>query len=59
LIDNARDIEINKLQILTQQAAKDNLEEIINKPIYDINEDFWKQINEPFIHELNTLSGNC
>ena len=41
LINNAREKEIDKLQMLTQQAAKDNLEQIINKPIYELQPDFW------------------
>jgi len=28
--------------MLTQQAAKDSLEQIINKPIYDLDSDFWE-----------------
>jgi hypothetical protein len=59
LINNARDKEIDKLQMLTQQAAKDNLEQIINKPIYDLQPDFWEQMRNPLVKELEMLALNC
>jgi hypothetical protein len=59
LITNARDKEIDKLQVLTQQAAKDNLEQIINGPVYELNPDFWEEIRVPYIKELQELALNC
>jgi hypothetical protein len=44
--------------MLTQQAAKDNLENIINKPIYDLETDFWEQMRLPFTKELAELAQN-
>ena len=45
--------------MLTQQAAKDNLEQIINKPIYELQPDFWDQMRTPFLKELEMLALNC
>ena len=59
LINNAREKEIDKLQMLTQQAAKDNLEQIINKPIYELEPEFWDNIRQPYLKELEMLAGNC
>jgi len=59
LINNAREKEIDKLQMLTQQAAKDNLEQIINKPIYELEPNFWEQMRGPFHKELEDLALNC
>lgn len=59
LIANAREKEIDKLQVLTQQAAKNNIEEIINTPIYELNPTFWEEIRTPYLAELHDLSLNC
>eukprot|EP00347_Sterkiella_histriomuscorum_P023862 403333128 len=59
LIQNARDKEIDKLQVLTMTAAKNNIEEIINAPIYELDTDFWEQIRKPFLSELRDLASNC
>ena len=45
--------------MLTQSAAKDNLEQIINAPLYELNPDFWEEIREPYERELQSLSQNC
>lgn len=37
----AREKEINKLQELTKKAFYDTAEEIINEPVYSLNEGFW------------------
>lgn len=55
LIVNAREKEIDKLQTLTQKAYKDRVEEIVNKPIYELDEDFWQQIKTPYIEELLSI----
>ena len=44
--------------MLTQQTAKDNLENILNKPIYDLDLDFWDQMREPYEKELTTMAEN-
>lgn len=56
LVNNAREKEIDKLQMLTQLAAKDSLEQIINKPIYDLDSDFWEQMRVPFVREMTEIS---
>ena len=59
LIEQAREKEIDKLQMLTQKAAKDNLEQIINGPIYELNPSFWEEIKTPLVQELQDLTANC
>lgn len=51
-IDVARDQEIDKLQKLTFDATKETMEELINDPIYKLNDDFWAEINQPVQQEL-------
>jgi len=43
----AREKEVLKLQELTKKAFFDTAEEIINEPIYQLNDKFWVQINGP------------
>ena len=50
--NQAREVEMSKLQQLTLQAVKDSMEELINAPIYDLTEDFWIKIQEPVKAEL-------
>lgn len=45
--------------MLTQQAAKDRLEQIINKPVYDLDADFWEKMRGPYMLELSDLASNC
>lgn len=59
MIDHAREKEIDKLQLLTQQAAKDNIEQIINEPVYELNLDFWEEIRVKYLQELRDISTNC
>lgn len=58
LINNAREKEIDKLQVLTQHAAKNNIEEIINAPIYELNPNFWEEIRVPYLNELRDIASN-
>ena len=55
----AREKEINKLQELTKKAFFDTAEEIINEPIYQLNDKFWVQINGPLHQELCLVIENC
>lgn len=59
LINNAREKEIDKLQMLSQQAAKDSLERIINGPIYELNSEFWEEIRKPYTEEYRDLAMSC
>ena len=38
---------------------KDNLENIINGPIYELNTDFWEEIRAPYFQEMSDLALNC
>jgi hypothetical protein len=57
--DLARDQEIDKLKTLTSKATCETIEEIINDPIYSLNDDFWKEINRPLTKELVLVAENC
>ncbi len=39
---------MQKLIYLTKMAAYETVEDIVNGPIYNLNDDFWREINEPF-----------
>jgi len=38
---------------------QDNIETIVNAPIYEMDSDFWDKIKTPYSHELLTLRENC
>jgi hypothetical protein len=59
LIRAAREKEIDKLHTLTQESAKQELEEIINKPIHELDPNFWDQIREPYLQEFRKIASNC
>lgn len=59
LINNAREKELDKLQSLTLQQAKDRIEQIVNAPIYELNPDFWEEIKTPYLTELRDLATSC
>jgi hypothetical protein len=44
---------------LTQKAYKDRVEEIVNTPVYELDQDFWEQIKTPYIEELINIKNNC
>ena len=46
-IDRLRDQEIEKLHNLTIKNTQDTIEELVNYPIYQIKDDFWKSIEVP------------
>ena len=53
-----REKEISQFQMLQQKAIKDSIEDIVNKPIYELNPDFWAQIQGPFSHEASQATDN-
>jgi len=59
LINNAREKELDKLQSLTLQQAKDRIEQIVNAPIYELNPGFWEEIKTPYMTELKDLASSC
>lgn len=59
LIHHAREKEIDKLQVLTQKAYKDRVEEIVNGPIYELDSNFWEEIKKPYIEELMQIKISC
>ena len=55
----AREKEITKLHNLTKKAFYETAEEIINEPIYKLEDNFWAKIREPFQSELYLVIENC
>lgn len=47
------------MQNLTQQMAKDNLEQIINKEIYELDPDFWEKIRPLYLEEVKSIESTC
>mmetsp|Transcript_696 Transcript_696/g.853 ORF Transcript_696/g.853 Transcript_696/m.853 type:complete len:214 (+) Transcript_696:887-1528(+) len=50
--DTMRNKEIDKLQSLTTKATFETIEEIVNDPIYNLDDDFWKNISYPLGKEF-------
>ena len=44
---------------MTQRAAKDQIESLINEPVYEIDINLWEQIRKPYTAELNQIKENC
>ena len=59
IIGVARDKEITKLNDLTKKAFYETAEEIINDPIYELNDNFWVKISDPIQEELCLVIDNC
>ena len=51
--------EIEKLQELTYKSTKDTIQDLINEPIYNLNEKFWDEIKEPYCAEIESVLENC
>lgn len=52
-------MEIEKLKNLSLKATHQTIEEIVNQPIHELDDDFWAKINKPLIKELVLVSENC
>lgn len=42
-----------------QKASKDTIEQIINGPIYQLDNNFWDLIKGPYTKEISDLRENC
>lgn len=58
-IDTMRNAEIDKLQNICINGTKESIEQIINDPVYELNDDFWDEIQIPLRKELILVSDNC
>lgn len=47
-IHKLRDREIEKLKSITEKVTHNTIEEIVSGPLYDIDDNFWDQINSPY-----------
>lgn len=59
ILNNQREKEIEKLYTLTTKATFDTVEEIINDPVYNLNDNFWDDIKEPYCKEISLVLENC
>lgn len=59
IIKNMREKEIDKLQNLTTKATYDTIEEIVSGPIFELNDNFWEEIREPYTEEIKAVLQNC
>ena len=58
-MNHAREKELSKLDIMTVQNTKDQIEPIINAPIYEMNPDFWEEIRGPYMQQMHDLADHC
>jgi len=54
-----REKELHKLATITEKAVCDQLENIINDPIYNLDDDFWNKIKNPYIDNLSEQREAC
>ena len=54
-----REKEMDKLQKITEEDIKDQLENIINGPVYNLEDDFWDHIRVPYINKLSAVKDSC
>jgi hypothetical protein len=52
IIKSQRDREIEKMEKITMKATFETIEEIVNGPIYELRNDFWVEIREPYSNEI-------
>ena len=44
---------------MTTKATYDTIEEIVSGPIFELNENFWDEIREPYTEEIKMVLQNC
>lgn len=49
---------MEKLTTLTLKAVKETIEEIVNTPVYELNDNFWDEIQDPYCKEMEALMKN-
>lgn len=59
LTKNQREREMDKMHGITTKATYDTIEEIVNPPIYQLSNNFWKEIREPYLEEIIEVLRNC
>ena len=51
-IEDLRAKELEKLTKIAEKVAQDAIEDIINRPLYNLEDDFWGKIKEPYVKEI-------
>jgi len=59
IIKNMRDREIEKMTTITTKATFETIEEIVNPPVYELKNDFWTDIRNPYTDEMILVLINC
>jgi hypothetical protein len=44
---------------ITTKATFETIEEIVNPPVYELSNDFWEDIREPYVNEIIQVLLNC
>lgn len=59
VIKSQRERELDKMHTITTKATFQTIEEIVSPPIYELNQDFWTDIRDPYISEMFQVLLNC
>lgn len=52
-LEKAKVDELLKLREQQQNYSKELIEDIVNKPIYELRDNFWEEIRVPFLEEIS------
>jgi hypothetical protein len=55
-IETVREKEMEKLRSLTIKATCETIEEIVNEPIYGVDDNFWELIGGALKQEVSLVS---
>lgn len=58
-IETVREKEMEKLRSLTIKATYETIEEIVNEPIYSVDDNFWELIGGALKQEVSLVSQQC
>jgi len=47
------------MQTLTTKATYETIEEIVNPPIFELKNQFWEEIRNPYVQEMSMVLQNC
>ena len=50
---------MEKMSTLTCKATFETIEEIVNPPIYELKNEFWQDIKDPYTSEMLLVLLNC
>ena len=47
------------MESITSKATFETIEELVNPPIYELKNDFWQDIRDPYTNEMLLVLLNC